>query len=260
MESFISVQNVSVSRHGRLLLNNVTWETKPLEHWAILGANGAGKTTLLQTILGYLWPTLGRVYVLSYQLGQYDVRKLRKSIGFVSTNMDARLEADQSALAITASGRYAAYGLYQDISDEDSKEAMHFLSMMDVADFAKEPYQLLSQGEKQKVLIARSLMAHPSILILDEPCNGLDFPSRERLVQTIQNLCSALNAPQVLYVTHYPDEIMPAITHTLLLRNGAIVGAGLKEEIMTEERLSTTFSIPVQVSFQDGYPVVRLKH
>ncbi len=260
MESLISVQNVSISRQGRFLLHDVTWETMRSQHWAILGANGAGKTTLLQTVLGYLWPSKGRVHVLSHQLGHYDVRELRKSIGFVSTNMDARLEADQSALAITASGRYAAYGLYENICQEDREQAMHFLSMMDADQLATEPYRLLSQGEKQKVLIARSLMAHPSILILDEPCNGLDFPSRERLIQTIQKLCSTLDAPQVLYVTHYPDEIMPAITHTLLLRDGTIVGAGLKQEMLTQESLSATFGISVHVKFQDGYPVVRLKH
>ncbi len=260
MESLISFQHVSIVRQGRFLLDDVTWETKRSEHWAILGANGAGKTTLLQTILGYLWPSKGQIHVLTHQLGKYDVRELRKSIGFVSTNMDSRLEADQSALAITVSGRYAAYGLYEDIRKEDREEAMHFLSMMEAGQLATEPYQLLSQGEKQKVLIARSLMAHPSILILDEPCNGLDFPSRERLIQTIQNLCSTIDAPQVLYVTHYPDEIMPAISHTLLLRDGSIVGTGLKEEVLTEELLSMTFAIAVQVSFQNNYPVVRLKH
>ncbi len=259
MQSWISIQHVSVARKGRLLLDDVSWQTKRGEHWAILGANGAGKTTLLQTILGYLWPTKGSVQVLGNTLGQFDIRELRKSIGFVSTNMDARLDSDESAAAIAATGRYAAYGMYHAMADDDLHEAMHFLSVMGAEHLAEQPYQLLSQGEKQKVLIARSLMAHPSILVLDEPCNGLDFPSREQLLQTIQDLCAKETVPQILYVTHYPDEIVPAITHALLLKDGAVVTAGLKRDVIAESHLAKTFAIPVSVRWHDEYPVVRVK-
>lgn len=252
------VQGVTIKREKIPLLDNVSWETKAGEHWALLGANGAGKTTLLQTLLGYLWPTSGTVRVLEHTLGEVDVRELRKAIGFVSVNMDARLEPGELVWRIVLTGLHASYELYRDAEQNERERAHDLLEQLGVESLADRPYRSLSQGERQKVLIARAMMASPRILILDEPCNGLDFPSRERLLQAIDQLAKNPGAPQLLYVTHYPDEIVPSITHTLLLKAGAVVASGEKERILTPHFLSSTFDVPVNVSWQEGYPVVRV--
>jgi len=252
------LDHVSISREGKKLLDDVSFVTRKGEHWALLGANGAGKTTLLQIMMGYLWPTDGSVEILGNTLGRIDVRELRKRIGFVSASMDARLEPGESALGIVLSGPFASWQLFETVADDTRAEAIRLLARLGASGLEQQPYRSLSQGERQKVLIARALLAHPQILILDEPCNGLDFPSREALLAAIDDLAQSADAPQLLYVTHYPDEIVPAITHAALLSEGRMVSAGDKQAVLQDEPLSTAFGIAVRVTWQDGYPIVRV--
>ncbi|MCY0876536.1 MAG: ABC transporter ATP-binding protein [Firmicutes bacterium] len=257
-ESIIDISDMAVVRNGRFLLEGVTWQVRAGEHWALLGANGAGKTTLLQTLMGYLWPTSGRVNVLSHTLGSYDVRELRKEIGFVSVNMDARLSPTETVLAIALTGLSASYELYQEPSTAQIERAHTLLAHMGVDQHALRPYQSLSQGERQKVLIARALMASPRLLILDEPCGGLDFPSREQLLSALEDVLASPGAPQLIYVTHYPDELIPSMTHALLLAQGKVVASGPKETVLAPDPLATAFGVPVSVVWQEGYPIVRM--
>jgi len=256
-EAIVTMRQVSVVRQGRALLADLNWHTLRGQHWALLGANGAGKSTLLQILLGYLWPTTGRIDVLGHTLGAVDVRELRKWIGFVSVHMDARLEPAESALRVVLTGLHASYELYDEPTEDEVAQARERLAELDIAFLEARPYHLLSQGERQKVMIARALMAKPRLLILDEPCNGLDFPSRERLLISLEAIARRADAPQLLYVTHYPDELIPAISHTLLLREGCIVASGPKERVIVPETLSAAFGTAVTVAWQEGYPVVR---
>ncbi|MCY0900691.1 MAG: ABC transporter ATP-binding protein [Firmicutes bacterium] len=252
------LDHVSISRDGKKLLDDVSFVTRKGEHWALLGANGAGKTTLLQILMGYLWPTDGSVHVLGHTLGRVDVRELRKQIGFVSASMDARLEPGESALGIVLSGPSASWQLFEPVEDDMREQAVSWLARLGASGLEEQPYRALSQGERQKVLIARALMANPQILILDEPCNGLDFPSRESLLAAIDDIARSGDAPQLLYVTHYPDEIVPAITHAALLSQGQMVSAGDKQAVLQDQPLSRAFGLPVRVMWQDGYPIVRV--
>ncbi|OPG15555.1 ABC transporter ATP-binding protein [Ferroacidibacillus organovorans] len=255
----IELHDILVKRDGRVILNLPSLTFEKHEHWAILGANGSGKTTLLQMILGYLWPTRGTVRVLGHTLGSYDVRELRKQIGFVSMAMTERFLASDTAETIVATGRTAAAGSYLPLSAEDCERASTLLEGLAMTHLAGHLYRTLSQGERQKVMIARALHARPELLVLDEPCTGLDFPSRESLLEMIEGIATAAGAPQVLYVTHYPNELFPSLTNVLLLKEGRMVAAGEKYIALTEENLSETFSLPIHLTWEDGVPNARRK-
>lgn len=254
----VKLHNVSVRRLDQLLLDRIDLATNLGEHWALLGANGAGKTTLLQVIMGMLWPTGGDVDVLGHRLGEYDVRELRKEIGFVSNRMDGYLEQSVRAVDIVAAGKYATNGMYATITREDEVRAQTLLQGLAAETIALRAYALLSQGERQKVLIARALMANPKLLIIDEPCTGLDFPSREHVLMALEDLAQATTL-QLLYVTHYPDEIFPAITHVAILKQGKLLAAGEKKAVLTDDILSDAYGLPVELHWQDERPTVRVK-
>lgn len=259
METVLELQGVTVRRDGKALIEDVDFRTEPGQHWAVLGANGAGKTTLLQVILGYLWPTVGTVSVLGERLGRTDVRELRKRIGFVSSNMDARIEPSSKAQDVVASGLFASYELFEKVDPRELDRAAALLDEFGLGRKASQPYRTLSQGERQKTMIARALVAEPQLLILDEPCTGLDFPSRESVLEIIAGLTGRAKGPQILYVTHYPNEIVSELDHALVLRAARIVAVGRKRDTLTDEVLSRAYDLPVEVSWHDGQPFVRVR-
>lgn len=256
--AMINLEKINVKRQDKFLLQDVSWSTKSGEQWALLGANGAGKTTLLQVILGYLWPTSGSVSVFDKKYGEVDLRELRKQIGFVSVQMDVRLEGSGKALELVESGKTASYQLYEELLPEDRERALHLLEEVGAGAIREKAYHLLSQGERQKVLIARALMASPRLLVLDEPCTGLDFPTRENLLATIEQM-TRQEERQLLYVTHYPEEITAGFTHVAVLRQGQLVAAGPKQDVLCDDVLGRAYDTPVQVRWLDERPVVRIR-
>ncbi|HEX3031215.1 MAG TPA: ABC transporter ATP-binding protein [Bacillota bacterium] len=250
----IHLHNVSLERDDSNLLSKVNWEVKRGENWSILGLNGAGKSLLLNIVTGYLWPTVGDVWVLGHQFGHVDLRELRKSIGWVSSALQEKLYQNETAEEIVLSGRFATIGLYDAPEAEDRAEAQRLLELLDCTYLRERPYKYLSQGERQRVLIARALINDPKLLILDEPCTGLDVFARENLLATIQNLGSAHQAPTLIYVTHHLDEILPVFSHTLLLRKGQVYSAGPNAEVLTPGNLSGFFNSPVTVNWHQGRP------
>ena len=244
----IRLENVSLWRGRDYLLKNVCWEVFQGEHWAILGLNGSGKTTLLNMINGYLFPSAGKVTVLGNQFGSYDLRELRKSIGWVSTSLQEKLYVTETAAEIVISGKKAMIGLFEDPSEEDLEEAIKLLTRLGCGGFLHRTYQTLSQGEKQKVLIARALMANPRLLILDEPCTGLDRFARENLLRFIDQLGREADAPTLIYVTHRTEEVLPIFNRTLLLKKGEVYGKGNTLDMLTEEVLSGFLDTDVMVT------------
>ncbi len=241
----IDVKNVSIIRNSIYLLKDVNWTIKEGEHWAILGLNGAGKTTLLNMLNGYIFPTEGQLKVLGKPVGGYDMRKLRKSIGWVSSSIQEKFHDYSSALDIVMSGKFATVDLYDEITEDDRNFAQVCLDRLNITELANREYRTFSQGEKQRVLIARGLMANPELLILDEPCTGLDLIAREQLLEIIRNLSDDKNAPTLIYVTHHTEEILPTFSHTLLLRRGQVHSAGNTDEILNKENLSDFFETPI---------------
>lgn len=243
----IKIENVSWQREESSILQNVSWEVNQGEHWCIVGLNGSGKTTLLNMINGYIWPTKGEITVLGKKFGEFDLRELRKSIGWVSSSLQQRLRGNETALNIVLSGKFATIGLYDKTQQEDSEKAYDLLKLLGCEKLANRRYDTFSQGERQRVLIARALIASPDLLILDEPCTGLDVFAREQLLSMVEKIAKQADAPTFLFVTHHIEEIMPVFSKTLLVKDGQIFKAGDTQDLLNSELLSRFFDSPLEV-------------
>ncbi len=263
MPPIIEINHVSLSRGPQKILHDISWTVQRGENWALIGANGAGKSTLLNVIAGYLWPTSGTVSVMGEIFGHVDLRELRKSIGWVGISLSDEFAAhhgDNTAVQVVASGKDAAIGiLSKNMSDQTDAQSRQALRTVRMGDKADQPFSVLSQGERQRVLIARARMAAFHLLILDEPCTGLDIPSREILLDSIEELSGNPDL-SVIYVTHHVEELRSAFSHGLLLQEGRIVRSGLLSTVITNESLSSAFGIPIEVQWDYGRPWVKVVH
>lgn len=258
----LSLKDVSIRRGRTEILRGVNWTVRAGEHWAVLGGNGSGKTTLLTVAAGYLWPTEGTVEVLGRRFGRTDLRELRKSIGFVSAALADRLAAvrpHDDARTVTVSGRYASLGVYTEPKAADWERADALLARFGCHSLADRPYATLSQGEKQRVLLARAWMADPALLVLDEPCTGLDVSARELLLAGLARAAAEDVRPTVIYVTHHVEEILPLFSHTLVLREGQVVAQGATRATLTDDVLSRAFGLGVEVHWAHGRPWLRVR-
>ena len=255
----IHMRNIFFQRGRTPQLDDVSWDVGPNEHWCLLGLNGAGKTTLLNLLTGYLFAERGDVKVLGQVFGQTNLPKLRRQIGIVSESIKQRFQLGQSTLDVVLSGKFASIDLYDAVTKEDIQAAEKWLLFMDCLNMKTKSFGLLSQGEKQKVLIARALMAQPKLLILDEPCSGLDLLAREQVLSYIEKISRTEDAPTMIYVTHHIEEILLCFTHALLLRKGKVFSQGKIEAQLTEENLSAFFLHPISITEKDHRKLVTLK-
>lgn len=245
---------VAVEQRRAVLLAGIDWTVEPGEHWVVLGPNGAGKTTLLNLAAAFSHPSEGTVEVLGETLGQVDMRRLRESIGTVEPGLARRIQGRYSGFEVVLTGATGSIALLHDrITDEHRARAARLMGEVGVEEALRErKFEDCSQGERQRLLLARSLMDEPRLLLLDEPSTGLDLPSRERLMGSLDAMADAnLDLPTVL-VTHHLEEIPATTTHALLLRDGAIVSAGPIGEVLTSATVSTTFDIEVEVAHNTG--------
>jgi iron complex transport system ATP-binding protein len=240
-KSILSVTGLHIERGGTVILDNVNWRVESGQHWVILGANGSGKTSLLSALTGYLMPTAGEISLLGKIYGESDWRELRKKIGIVSSSIRQMMADDEPALETVASGKYAMIDFWGKVSRAERAQALKLLRQVECEYLAERPWRVLSQGERQRVLIGRALMAKPRALILDEPCAGLDPAAREHFLQFLQRLGARKNSPTLVLVTHHVEEIMPVFSHVLMLRRGCVLAAGEKTGALTSKNLSEVF-------------------
>ncbi|MCO4519482.1 ABC transporter ATP binding protein [Streptococcus infantarius subsp. infantarius] len=243
----LSLTNVSLERQNKKLLNNVTWQVNKGEHWAILGLNGSGKTSLLKLITAEYWTSQGSVEVLGNKFGGTDIRNMRTKIGIVGSFIAERLSPHMLAEKIVLTGKYKSSILYTEYGEKELEEARQMLISIGGEHLLGRIYASLSQGEKQLLLIARSLMESPEILILDEATSGLDLFAREKLLRQIEQITNLPKAPTILYVTHHAEEITRSFTHVLLLKKGNIIAQGPKEQVLTEDILSNFYDQTVSI-------------
>jgi iron complex transport system ATP-binding protein len=262
MSLILDVSGLRVTRGDTVILPGLDWRVRRGEHWTILGANGCGKTTLLKTLLGYLSPTAGDIAVLGHRYGETDWRELRLKLGIVTSALQASVPAAEPALETVVSGRYAQIDLWLTPTRADVTAAKKLLRLLGAARLLNREWQFLSQGERQRVLIARALMARPRLLILDEPCAGLDPVAREDFLRFLGRLARRKNCPALVLVTHHVEEILPCFTHALLLRSGHMVAAGPRGTTLTSRRLCATFGVPLRLRrragrYSLGFPAAR---
>ena len=253
------MKDVSWRRDSSYILKNINWTVSPGEHWAVIGLNGSGKTSLLKMINGYILPSEGEVTVLGKKFGTYDLRELRKSIGWVSSSLQEALYPNETVEEIVLSGKFASIGLYDKPGKDDPAKAAELLNQFGCNALIDRMYYTLSQGEKQKVLLARALMSSPKLLILDEPCTGLDIFARESFLSLIEKIGAAQNAPALLYVSHHIEEILPVFNNTLLLQHGSIHSSGKTEDILTGSNLTGFYGRPIEFAWADGRPRIQFK-
>jgi iron complex transport system ATP-binding protein len=247
----IGVLGLRVDRDA-LILDSVDWRVDKGQHWVILGANGSGKTSLLSVLTGYLAPTAGTISVLGETYGRADWRELRTRIGLVSSSIRQLMPPHENALNAVASGRRAMIGMWGEVSEADSRRAAEILREVEAGYLSERPWRFLSQGERQRVLIGRALMANPQLLVLDEPCAGLDPVAREHFLPFIERLLGRPDAPTLVLVTHHVEEIVAGFSHVLVLRAGKVLAAGSRESVMTSATLSQAFDAPLRLTANSG--------
>jgi iron complex transport system ATP-binding protein len=240
------VENLRVEREA-VILHEVNWRVERGQHWVILGANGSGKTSLLSALTGYLMPSSGEIRIGADNFGASDWREVRKSVGLVSSSLGHKIEPEQTARTVILSGRDAQINFWGRVPAAEERHAARILRQVKAAHLADRAWRYLSQGERQRVLIGRALMARLRLLFLDEPAAGLDPVAREDFLKFLGMLAAMPHAPTLILVTHHIEEIIPLFTHVLLLRDGKTLAAGLKESVLTTANLTTTFKAPVAV-------------
>ncbi|MDB6112113.1 MAG: transporter related-protein [Pedosphaera sp.] len=246
--AILAISNLRIQRDDTVILDDVQWRVEPGQHWTILGANGSGKTSLLSALTGYLMPTTGEITVLGRRYGESDWRELRKQIGLVSSSIRQLMADTEPALETVVSGKYAMIDFWGRVTAADRVRGLNLLRQIECEHLAERSWVFLSQGERQRVLIGRALMGNPRLLILDEPCAGLDPAAREHFLQFLQRLGRQRKAPTLVLVTHHVEEIMPVFSHALILKSGKVLAAGKKNLVLNARALSRAFAAPIRLN------------
>lgn len=260
--SLARLSGVGVRRDGARLLHDVDLEVARGRHLAVLGPNGSGKTTLLRILSTELYPTAGTVEVLGTRFGRGDLRPLRQRIGFVSLALDRLLDARLPALPLVAAARLGATWPTPGILDDPqlAAAARDALAQVGAAHLAERRVDTLSQGERQRVRIARTLVIEPDLVLLDEPFAGLDLGGRESLLADLDGLIQGEGGPTLVLVTHHLEELPVGIAAAALLRGGRVVTAGPVAQVLRDEPVSATFGVDVAVEAVDGRYTARIRH
>ena len=253
MSAILELSEVTVRRGDRDILGPIDWQVNEGERWVILGPNGAGKTTLLQLCSTLIHPTTGTVKILGNQLGKFDIFELRTRIGITSSAFVRDFPDDEKVMDVVLTAAYAMIGRWQEKYDLwDESRAKALLTALGVRELGERHFASLSEGEKKRVQIARSLMADPELLLLDEPASALDLGGREDLLKRLEDLANDPLAPATVIVTHHIEEIPKGTTHALLLKDGYVVAQGAIDRVITNAFMSDAYAIAISVNNEGG--------
>lgn len=255
MKEILNYKNITFKRDGRKILKDINWKVCKGENWALLGLNGSGKSTILSMIPAYTFATSGELSVFGKTFGSCVWNDVKAKVGFVSStlnNFSDRLNT-QTLSDVVLSGKYNSIGIYQEITQQDREEANKIIDDFKLTQLKTNKFSTLSQGEQRKTLLARAFMNKPELLILDEPCSGLDIRAREIFLKSLEENFKNKNMP-FIYVTHQIEEIISSVTHVAILDKGEIVAQGNKFEVLTEENLSKLFDIDLKIEWSNDRP------
>lgn len=251
--SVIELHNVTMSRSGHTIVNQVSWTTQAHQHWVVMGPNGAGKTSLVRALTGREYVDSGDIHLVDAPLSHYSSEELGTIVGFASSSLLPRVNSAMSAQDVVKTAAWGQSVTFdEEYEDVDESRAQDVLAAFGVAHVAHQRFSTLSEGERQRVLLARALMADPQILILDEPTAGLDLGARETLMRALKEIMQDPHAPQVVIITHHVEEIPSGITHALLVKDGAVHSSGPIAQVVTGVNMSELFDIPLNVTHHDG--------
>jgi iron complex transport system ATP-binding protein len=256
--SILSLNHIHFSRTDgdtpRPILTDISWSVAPRQIAAILGANGCGKSTLLRIACAYLWPQKGTVHLLGQTLGNTAVAPLRARMGIVEPTTIYPFDDTMSALDVVVSGYFSALTIgYVHPTPDQWEHARHLLTQVGLSAQSAQRYFTLSTGQRMRCLIARALVRHPELLILDEPTTGLDLPAREAVLATLARLHKEPHGPAMITVTHHLEELLPD-THNILLLSttGTVIATGEPDSVLTDAHLSAAYNVPIHVTRQNA--------
>lgn len=244
MKDVIEVSALGITRGNQTILSDVSFSLKENERLAIIGPNGAGKSFLLRVLSADLVPSSGKVTILGQTFGKVSLWDLRQKIGFVSTRMAYQCERSLSGIDVVCSGFKGTYSLAEDPTKEQLERAKEIMGMFGLQTTVDRKFSKLSDGESRRTLLCRALVNKPELLILDEPCQGLDVNFRDVLLEDINQLSKSI---PLVYVTHHLQELPSCITHIMFIKGGVITGIGVKDKLLTSEKVSELFDCPLQV-------------
>lgn len=253
MADVLSFSGVGVRRGSAWILADIDWSVSAQDRWVILGPNGAGKSTLLSLAATRSHPTVGSIAILGETLGMTDIFGLRPQIGLVGAGLGDALPPRERVRDVVLTASWGITGRWrEEYAEADARRAERLLRIMGMAEFGERRYGSLSDGERKRTQIARSLMSDPELLLLDEPAAGLDLGGREALVRRLSDMAADSAAPTSVLVTHHVEEIPAGTTHAMLLRGGIIVAQGRVGDVLRGEPLSATYGIPLDVELRGG--------
>ena len=251
-ELSVLLQDVSFELRGTPILEGIDWEVAAGGRWVLLGPNGSGKTTLLKLITGYVFPSSGRVTVLGREFGHTDLRELRTRIGWVHYDLRNMIPEFMNVLEVVLAGERGTLSFYEECTPTERDRAARNLEALKAGRLIGRRFATLSTGERQRVLIARALMAEPNILLLDEPCMGLDPLSREEFLDSLQTLFVEKPNMTVITVTHHVEEITGAYEGVLILDRGRVLACGGRQQTLKEQMISRLFGHRCALTFSAG--------
>ena len=253
----VEMKKASFRMGEHTILSDITWSLKGNENWAVLGRNGAGKTKFLGLVRGDVWPSRnggGRLYRVNGQK-QASPIGFREHTRLVSAELLEQykyFEWNFSVFYIVCTGFGETTYSYLPPNEAEKAKAREVLAFLNLDHLSERKFLTLSQGQAKKVLIARALVSDPKVLIFDECCDGLDSPSRRKMLDTIQKV--AESGTQILYATHRTEELVPAITHALILKRGKIVKQGLRDEVLEERTKNFSLHCSLEADIRQPIP------
>jgi iron complex transport system ATP-binding protein len=247
----VRIDDAIVRIATNVLLGPVSLTVRSGESWAILGPNGSGKSTFLDLAGGIRHPTSGLVELFGERLGSIDVRGVRTRIGFVGHHVAEAIPNHLAVRDVVLTGKRSTLVPWmQRFDDDDRRLADELLQRVRCESLSERPLETCSQGERQRVLLARALFGLPELLLLDEPTAGLDLPGRELLLDALSSTQD--RSPTTMLVTHHVEEIPRIATHAALLRQGRFVASGPIADVLTDTNVTACFDLAISVSANDG--------
>lgn len=258
MSFLVQIKNADVYVGGNQVLKSLSWSMKENENWAVIGNNGTGKTTFMRLIFGELIPVYGGEVRWFGQKERIPLSEVRDKIGYVSAEYQNNYDRPALGWEVVASGHFSSIGLHEEVSAKQKEAAFESMNYLGIEYLSQIPFRQMSYGEARRVLLARAMVHRTRLMILDEPCTGLDIPTRETFLDAIQKL--SRKKTQMIYVTHRIEEIMPCFTHVLYLKNGKVYKQGRKEEMLNSKTLSSALGCSVEVEEKSNRYYAAIHH